>query len=187
MDPTGLFFSPLSMASPVSLICLGKMPYFRREGHPGVTPQAFLDFVGNHLSQQAFSEMPVLTGEELPDAAMAKKSTAGGLDGWAWNEVKALSLSWFVGLGLVLPQIETAVKWPRFALLIFRNGFVFSAGKGVPSVDAGFPTLDIEEILSDARQGDFQIFVADVVKSFDTVDRDILDSRSTKKFVFGLN
>ena len=25
-----------------------------------------------------------------------------GLDGWAWNEIKALSLSWFVGLALVL-------------------------------------------------------------------------------------
>ena len=29
--------------------------------------------------------------------------------------------------------------------------------------------------LSNTRQGDFHIFVADVVKSFDTVDRDILD------------
>ena len=67
------------------------MPYFRREGHPVVTPQAFLDIVGNHLHQEAFLEMPVLTSEELHDAAMAKKSTAGGLDGWAWNEVQALS------------------------------------------------------------------------------------------------
>ena len=28
------------------------MPYFRREGHPVVTPQAFLDFVGDHLPQE---------------------------------------------------------------------------------------------------------------------------------------
>ena len=41
---------------------------------------------------------------------MAKKSTAGGLYGWAWNEIKALSLSWFVGLALVLRQIEAAGK-----------------------------------------------------------------------------
>ena len=53
---------------------------------------------------------------------------------------------------------------------------MFNAGKGVSSVDAWRSTaLDTEEILSNARHGDFHIFVADVVKSFDTVDRDILD------------
>ena len=50
---------------------------------------------------------------------------------------------------------------------------VFSAGEGVSSVDA--TSIDIEEVLSHARPSDFHIFVADVVKSFDTVDRDILD------------
>ena len=49
------------------------MPYFRREGHPLVTPQAFLDSVGEHLLHEAFLEMPILTGEELHDVAMAKK------------------------------------------------------------------------------------------------------------------
>ena len=53
---------------------------------------------------------------------------------------------------------------------------VFSAGKGVSSVDAWYATsVDIEEVLSHARHSDFHIFLADVVKSFDTVDRDILD------------
>ena len=53
---------------------------------------------------------------------------------------------------------------------------VFSAGKGVSSVDAWYATsIDIEEVLSHTRHSDFHIFVADVVKSFDTVDRDILD------------
>ena len=53
---------------------------------------------------------------------------------------------------------------------------VFSAGKGVSSVDAWYATsIDIEEVLSNTRHDDFHIFVADVVKSFDTVDRDILD------------
>ena len=68
------------------------MPYFHREGHPVVSPQAFLDFVGDHLPQEACLDLPILMGGELHDAAMAKKSTVGGLDGWAWNEVKALSL-----------------------------------------------------------------------------------------------
>ena len=52
---------------------------------------------------------------------------------------------------------------------------VFSAGKGVSSVDAWYATsIDIEEVLSHARHSDFHIFVADVVKSFDTVDRTFL-------------
>ena len=35
--------------------------------------------------------------------------------------------------------------------------------------------IDIEEVLSQTHTSDYHIFVADVVKSFDTVDRDILD------------
>ena len=45
------------------------MPYFRCEGHPVGTPQTFMDSVGNHLPQEAFSDMPALTGEELHNAA----------------------------------------------------------------------------------------------------------------------
>ena len=52
---------------------------------------------------------------------------------------------------------------------------VFCADQHVSSVDAWYSTsIDIEEVLSNTRHGDFHIFVADVVKSFDTVDRDIL-------------
>ena len=192
------------------------MPYFRREGHPVVTVQAFLDFVGDHLPQEPFLELPILTGEDLCEAAMAKKPTAAGLDGWDWNEIKALSLSWFVGLALVLRQIETVGQWPQglldahiamipkaegdstpigqrplcvlpvvhrlwasVRLVHLQEWFhswvpdsVFSAGKGVSSVDAWYATsIDIEEVLSRSRPSDFHIFVADVVKSFDTVDR----------------
>ena len=224
------------------------MPYFRREGHPVVTIQAFLDFAGDHLPQEPFLELPMFTGEELYEAAMAKKSTAAGLDGWVWNEIKALSLSWFVGLALVLRQIETVGQWPQGLLdayiamipktecdstpvgqrplcvlpVVYRPwasvrlahlqewffswvpDSVFSAGKGVSSVDAWYATaIDIEELPSQTRHSDFHIFVADVVKSFDTVDRDILDcalgrlglpawfrrvtSRFIEMFVFDLN
>ena len=53
---------------------------------------------------------------------------------------------------------------------------VFSAGGGRSSVQAWFTTaLDIEEVLSGIVGGDVHIFVADVIKSFDTVDRGILD------------
>ena len=53
---------------------------------------------------------------------------------------------------------------------------VFSAGGGRSSVEAWYTTaLDIEEVLSGAVDSDVHLFVADVVKSFDTVDRGILD------------
>ena len=53
---------------------------------------------------------------------------------------------------------------------------VFSAGGGRESVEAWYTTaLDIEEVLSGAVDSDVHLFVADVMKSFDSVDRGILD------------
>ena len=53
---------------------------------------------------------------------------------------------------------------------------VFSAGGGRSSVDAWYTTaLDIEECLAGGMDQDVHLLVADVVKSFDTVDRGILD------------
>ena len=54
---------------------------------------------------------------------------------------------------------------------------VFSAGGGRGSVEAWYTTaLDIEEVLSGAVDSHVHLFVADAIKSFDTVDRGILDS-----------
>ena len=114
------------------------MPYFRREGHPVVTVQAFLDFVGDHLPQVPFLDLPKLTGEELYEAALAKKSTAAGLDGWAWNEIKALSLSWFVGLPLVLRQVEAAGQWPKGLLDAYIAMIPKAEGDSTPSWSASF-------------------------------------------------
>ena len=53
---------------------------------------------------------------------------------------------------------------------------VCSAGGGRGSVGAWFTSaLDIEEVLSGASDSHVHLFVADVIKSFDTVDRGILD------------
>ena len=53
---------------------------------------------------------------------------------------------------------------------------VFSAGGGRGSVEAWYATaLDIDELLTGATDSDVHLFVADVIKSFDTVDRTILD------------
>ena len=53
---------------------------------------------------------------------------------------------------------------------------VFSAGGGRGSVEAWYTSaLDIEEVLSHTADSHVHLFVADVVKSFHTVDRGILD------------
>ena len=61
----------------------------------------------------------------------------------------------------------------------FKSWFpdsVFSAGGGRGTVEAWYiSALENEEVLSDAVDS-FIFFVADVTKSFDTVDREILDS-----------
>ena len=54
---------------------------------------------------------------------------------------------------------------------------VFSAGGGGGSVEAWYTSsLDIEEVLTGAADSHLHLFVADVVNSFDAVDRGILDS-----------
>ena len=54
---------------------------------------------------------------------------------------------------------------------------VFSAGGGRSPVEAWYTTaVDVEEVLSGVVDFDVHIFVADVIKSFDTVDRDFLDT-----------
>ena len=53
---------------------------------------------------------------------------------------------------------------------------MFSLGNGLSSVEAWFSTaLDIEEVLSGAGGDQLHVVVTDVMKSFDTVDRSILD------------
>ena len=53
---------------------------------------------------------------------------------------------------------------------------IFSAGGGRGSVESWYATaLDIEEVLTGATDSDVHLFVADVIKSFDTVDRGIQD------------
>ena len=151
----------------------------------------------------------------MQEVARAKKATAGGLDGWAWNEIKALPLPWFSGLAFLLNLVESTGTWPQGLLdayiamipkadgdstplgqwplsvlpVVYRlwaslrlghlrewvEGWlpksVYSLGNGLSSVEAWFSTaLDVEDVLS-GTGGDH----ADVIKSFDTVDRSILD------------
>ena len=49
----------------------------------------------------------------MQEVARAKKSTAGGLEGWAWNEVTALPLPWFSVLAFLLELVETTGVCPQ--------------------------------------------------------------------------
>ena len=156
----------------------------------------------------------------MQEVARAKKSTAGGLDGWAWNEIKAMPLPWFSGVAILLELVELSGVWPQGLLdacvamipkadgdstrlgqrplsvlpVVYRlwaslrlghlrewvEGWllklVFSLGNFLSSVEAWFSTaLDIEEVLSGTGGVQLHVMVADVIKSFDTVDRSILD------------
>ena len=89
------------------------MPYFCRSGHPQVSAEQFLDFIGHFLPQENLLDLPRITGRDLQEVARAKRSTAGGLDGWAWNEIKALLLCWFSGLAILLELVESTGTWPQ--------------------------------------------------------------------------
>ena len=114
------------------------MPFFCRSRDPVVTVDQFLSFVGSFLSQEAqlhlppvsgrdlqevarshllprepLLDLPRITGREQQEVARAKKSTAGGLDGWAWNEIKDLPLPWFSGFAILLNMVESTGIWPQ--------------------------------------------------------------------------
>ena len=89
------------------------MPFLCRSGHPVITPGQFLDFVGHLWPQEPYLDLPRITGLDLQEVARAKKSTAGGLDGWAWNEIKALPLTWFSDLAILSELVETTGIWPQ--------------------------------------------------------------------------
>ena len=73
--------------------------------------------------------------------------------------------------------------WPSARMVRLEDWFrswvpesVKSAGRGRSSVEAWYTTArDIEEVLSGAVDAHVHVFVADVLKSCDTVDREILD------------
>ena len=72
-----------------------------------------MEFVGHLLPQEPQLDLPRITGRDLQEVARAKRSTAGGLEGWAWNEIKALLLPWFSGLAILLELVETSGVWPQ--------------------------------------------------------------------------
>ena len=97
------------MVFPGLTLGLSRISFFCQSGHPVVTVDQFLTFVDPFLHQEAVIVLPRITGQDL----RAKRSTAGGLGGWAWNEVKALLLPWLSGLAILLNMVELTGNWPQ--------------------------------------------------------------------------
>ena len=97
------------------------MPFFYKSKHPVVTVEQFLSFVDLFLPQEPVLDLSRITGQDLSGVARAEKSTAGGLDGWAWNEIRSLPLAWFCGLAILLHLVETAAVWPQGLLVAYIN------------------------------------------------------------------
>ena len=89
------------------------MPFLCGTGHPVVTVDKFLDFVVFFFPQEPVLDLPGSTAQDLFDVAKAKRSTAGGPDGWAWIEVKTLLPAWFSGLAVLLGMEESLVVGHR--------------------------------------------------------------------------
>ena len=47
------------------------MPFFCRSGHPVVTPDQLLGFIGHHLPQALHLDLPRFTGRDLQEVARA--------------------------------------------------------------------------------------------------------------------
>ena len=76
---------------------------------------------------------------------------------------------WFLGIGLRHSHLKECFQgWVPQS--------VFSLGNGLSWIEAWFSTaLEIEEVLAGAGSDQLHVLVADVMKSYDIVDRFILD------------
>ena len=79
-----------------------------------------------------FFHLPPLTGDVLAEVVQKKKSTAGGLDGWGWKELKALPLPWFDGLARILRLVEETGIWPDGLLDAYVAMIPKSGGDATP-------------------------------------------------------
>ena len=129
----------------------------------------------------------------LVDVVQRKGVTAGGLDGWGWREFKVLPLSWFDELARILTMVEDVGVWPDGLLDAYIAMVPKTDGDATPLGQRPLSVLPVVyRIWASARMGQLDgwfkswvpdsvadshvhLFVADVFKSFDTVDRGILD------------
>ena len=73
---------------------------FRRSGQREASLEEVDAEVQGWLPLLPEGYLPPLTVAVLADVVRRKSATAGGLHGWGWRELTALSVPWFDGLAL---------------------------------------------------------------------------------------
>ena len=86
--------------------------YFCRSGQRKTSLDEFDHEVEGWLLLLPEVSLPCLTGQVLADVVQREGSTAGGLDGWGWRELKVLPVSWYDELARILPKVEDVGVWP---------------------------------------------------------------------------
>ena len=137
------------------------LPYFCRSGQRDTSLEDFALEVDGWLPLVLAVSLPRLTGQVLPDVVQRKGAPAGSLDGWGWRELKVLPVSWFDELARILTKVEEVGVWP--------DGFLDAYIAMIPEADGDATPLGQRP----ATDSDIHLFVVDVIKSFDTVDRRI--------------
>ena len=99
--------------------------FFYNARHPVVTVEQFLEFVDPFLPRDPILHLSRIPGQDLFEVAEAKKSTAGVLDGWAWNEVS--------GLDILLNMVENTGIWPQELLDAYITMIPKIDGDSTPS------------------------------------------------------
>ena len=109
------------------------MPYFSRSSRcPADLDDFSVEVGGGWLPVLDMFHLPPLTGDMLVDVVRKKKSTAGGLDGWGWKELKTLPLPCFVGLPRILRLVEETGVWPDGLLDAYVAMIPKSGGDATP-------------------------------------------------------
>ena len=86
------------------------------------------------------------------DVVRKKKSTAGGLDGWGWKELKTLPPPWFDGLARILRLVEETGVWPDGLLDAYVAMILKSGGDATPLGPRPLRVLPVvERIWASAR------------------------------------
>ena len=90
----------------------------------------------------------------LADVVQRKSSTAGGLDGWGWRELKVFPVSWYDELARILSKVEDFGVWPDGLLDAYIAMIPKTDGDATPLGQRPLSVLPIVyRVLASARMG----------------------------------
>ena len=99
----------------------------------GLDLSAFDREVGGWLPNLCEVDFPRLLGSYLYFVVQHTQASAGGLDGWGWQDLKAFPDSWFDWLAVVLSRVELDGVWPEGLLDAYITMIPKADGNATPS------------------------------------------------------